>query len=291
MTLDNPTFRRAIRLAIACTAAGLVAELSGLGRTYWAIFTVVVVLNAPAALSGQRAAMRIGGTVLGFLIALPLVALLGGYSNLAGLVGLLLLLPGLMLSPINYATSVTFITCAVAVLYSASGEEADFLRYRILENAIGVSIVIGIGLVLWHTGANDWWMSARSMARSLGEAYRGKAPARWLDELATRMFTLRTETIEVSAIPDTSPAFAASWSYGAGVESLLWFLAGRTARSVAQPQAVAERLMAIAAACEPTPPAADLQVTDDASTLEDQELDRMARAINYLHRMLPHEGS
>jgi hypothetical protein len=49
--------------------------------------------------------------------------------------------------------------------------------------------------------------------------------------------------------------------------------------------------MAIAAACEPTPPAADLQVTDDASTLEDQELDRMARAINYLHRMLPHEGS
>jgi uncharacterized membrane protein YccC len=110
MTLDNPTFRRAIRLAVACAAAGLVAELSGLGRTYWAIFTVVVVLNAPAALSGQRAAMRIGGTVLGFLIALPLVGLLGGNANLAGILGLLLLLPGLMLSPVNYAASVSFIT-------------------------------------------------------------------------------------------------------------------------------------------------------------------------------------
>jgi hypothetical protein len=172
------------------------------------------------------------------------------------------------------------------VLYSASGEEADFLKYRILENAIGVSIVIGIGLILWHTGANDWWMSARSMARSLAEAYRARDPSRWVDELATRLFTLRTETIEVSAIPDTSPAFAASWSYGAGVESLLWILAGRTARTVAEPRAVAERLTEIAAACEPAPPEADLEVKDNASTFEDQELDRMARAINYLHRSL-----
>ena len=71
LTPDDPAFRRAVRLAVACMLAGLIAELSDLGRVYWAIFATVVVLNAPAALDRRRGLMRIGGTVAGFLLAYP----------------------------------------------------------------------------------------------------------------------------------------------------------------------------------------------------------------------------
>ena len=51
---------------------------------------------------------------------------------------MLLLLPGLLLMPINYGFAVTFITAAVGMLFTSSGDQADFIRYRVAENAIGV---------------------------------------------------------------------------------------------------------------------------------------------------------
>jgi hypothetical protein len=50
LTLEDPIFRRALRLAAAAGVAGLVASLLGLTRTYWSVFAVVAVLNAPPAL-------------------------------------------------------------------------------------------------------------------------------------------------------------------------------------------------------------------------------------------------
>lgn len=64
--VDDPAFRRAVRLGTACGLAGVVAGLLGLGRSYWAVFAAVVVLNAPVAVNRRRALMRIVGTVAGF---------------------------------------------------------------------------------------------------------------------------------------------------------------------------------------------------------------------------------
>jgi hypothetical protein len=51
--VDDPAFRRAVRLGTACGLAG-------------AVFAAVVVLNAPVAVNRRRALMRIVGTVAGF---------------------------------------------------------------------------------------------------------------------------------------------------------------------------------------------------------------------------------
>jgi uncharacterized membrane protein YccC len=283
LTPDDPAFRRGVRLGVACALAALFAELAGLGRTYWAVFAVVVAMNAPAALTKRKALMRITGTVIGFLVAVPLVELVGTRSNLALVMGLLLLLPGVVLTPFNYAVAVTFITTAVAMLFSASGSEADFLRFRVADNAIGVAIVLGIGLVLWRTGFDDWWRSARNMARSLAAAFSSLQPARFRDELLTRAFQLRAETVEVAALPDATPAFNATWSFGAAASTLI-----RTVdRLVEDGASVAARLDAIAEACEPHPPrvaTAAAEPVPRISRLVNQEVSRMAQAVALLHQ-------
>ncbi|HEY7622285.1 MAG TPA: FUSC family protein, partial [Solirubrobacteraceae bacterium] len=221
LTPDDPIFRRAVRLAVAAGLAGLVAGLADLTRIYWAVFAAVVVLNAPAALGRRRAMMRIGGTVVGFVGAVALVELVGHHETLAFATALTILLPAMMLMPINYGAGVAFITCAVALLYSASGEEADFLQFRIVDNVVGVAVVCGVGLLLWRTSRDDWWrvagLTAGSLANTVGLTDR--APLR--TELMTRAIQLRTETVEATALPDNTPEFAAAWTYVAAAEDLI----------------------------------------------------------------------
>jgi Fusaric acid resistance protein-like len=130
------------------------------------VFAAVVVLNAPPARDMPRAMMRIAGTMLGFVLAIGLVALVGHDSAVAFGIALVALLAGLILTPINYAASVTCITCMVSMLYTISGEESDFLKFRVLDNAVGVAAVAAVGLLLARSSTDDWWRVARLTARS-----------------------------------------------------------------------------------------------------------------------------
>jgi uncharacterized membrane protein YccC len=223
---DDPTFRRAVRLAVAAAAAGLTASLLDLTRVYWAVFAVVVVLNAPAAQDWRRALMRIGGTVVGFGLALVLLALVGDHNALSLVIGLLLLYLAMLAMPVNYAVAVVFITATVAMMFAVSGEEADFLRYRVVDNLVGVAIVCGVGLLLWRTSRADWWHAAAMTAGTLAESAAADEPIRWRDALATRLLQLRTETVEAAALPDATPAFAPTWTYLAAAEDLTRAIVG-----------------------------------------------------------------
>jgi hypothetical protein len=64
------------------------------------------------------------------------------------------------------------------------------------------------------------------MAGSLARGVVDPHPTRHREELATRALQLRTETVEVGSIPDTSPAFDASWTYLAAAEDLIRMLTG-----------------------------------------------------------------
>ena len=119
-TLDvrDPTFRRAVRLGVAVGLAGLAASLLDLGRAYWPVFSVIVILSGPAARDWRRALERLGGTIAGFFVALGLIKLAGTSDALAMGLGLAMLLPGLILVPIRYGAAMLFITAAVGLLYS-----------------------------------------------------------------------------------------------------------------------------------------------------------------------------
>jgi uncharacterized membrane protein YccC len=288
LTLDDPIFRQALRLAAAAGLAGLVASLLDLTRTYWSVFAVVAVLNAPPALGTRRALMRIGGTVLGLLLAIGLLQLLDHHTTLAFILALVLLLPGLLLMPINYGAAMVFITSMVALLFSAGGEETDFLKFRVLDNAVGVAIVAAVGVLMWRASRADWWRVAGLTARSLARAIESDQPAQRRDELVTRALQLRTETVNAAALPDGTPAFVASWTFLAAAENLIRMLVGpKTMTETAENRsALAADLRAIVARCSPTDAAAQVggQPPEPPSTLAGLAVTRMGTAVALLHQ-------
>jgi uncharacterized membrane protein YccC len=299
LTRDDPAFRRAVCLAVACALAGLIPSLLGLGRPYWAVFAAVVVLNAPAAQDRHRALLRIGGTIAGLLLSLPLVALADGNAAAGLAIGLLALLPGLLLMPVNYGAAMVFITSAVGCLFAAGGNARDFLAFRFADNLIGVAVIGAIGLVLWHTSRADWWLTARLTVRSLASAARSPAPQRYRDELVTRALQLRTETIEAAALPGTSKSFAAAWTFVVAAEDLMRLMVGPEGRPLPDPAGSVRRLGEVENRCQPGP-AVKVPAAREASTaaaasgasgaeepiaqvLADSEIERMAAAVALLH--------
>jgi uncharacterized membrane protein YccC len=246
LRVDDPVFRRAARLGTACAAAGLIAGLLGLGRAYWAVFAVVVVLNAPAALDRRRAVMRVAGTLGGLVLALVLVRLTGG-DQVAGLVaGLLVLLVGVVFMPVNYAAAVLFITGAVGTLFSIGGDTEDFISYRLLDNAVGAGVVLLIGALVFHTRREYWWRTARATAGLLADAVASGAPGGYRDALVLQLVRLRAETAEAGALPGAPGVPAATWLYLAAAEDLVRKLTGPAAEPAGDPAALAGRLRALA---------------------------------------------
>lgn len=230
--------------------------------------------------------MRIGGTLAGFLAALVLLDLVAGNGTLAFILAMAALLPAMFLMPVNYGAAVAFITCTVSMMYAVSGEEADFLRYRVVDNLVGVAVVCGVGLLLWRASRDDWWRVARLAAGSLADATASPDPARRRDELVTRALQLRTETVETTALPDASSGAAASWTYTAAAEDLIRALAGPAADS--QPGDRTEltaRLRAIEDHCTPRgTQAISWPQAPVPDTREALDVARMATAVGLLRQ-------
>jgi uncharacterized membrane protein YccC len=263
-----------VRLGLAAGLAGLAARLLDLGRAYWPVFSVIVILSGPAARDWRRASERLGGTIVGLFLALALIQLVGTSSALAVGLGLLLLLPGLVLMPVNYGAAMIFVTATVGLLYASGGTEDDFLSFRVEDTFVGAAIAAGVGLLVWHTKQRDWWLAAARMARSLADAVSSGDPARSRDALVMRALALRTETLEAAELHSARPEFGAAWVYTAAAEELVQTLTGPRAEPLEDPETLASRLRAIADGDPPEP----LPATSAAA----QEVTELATALRAL---------
>jgi uncharacterized membrane protein YccC len=179
-----------------------------------------------------------------------------------------------------------FITSTVALLFSAGGEETDFLKFRVLDNAVGVAIVAAVGVLMWRASSADWWRVAGLSAHSLAKTLESDPPAQRRRELITRALQLRTETVDAAALPDVTPAFVASWTYLAAAENLIRMLVGPKpmTETVENRAALAADLRAIGARCRPTDGAAPVgrQSPEPPATLAGLAVARMGTAVTVL---------
>ncbi|TSD45773.1 FUSC family protein [Rhodococcus sp. KBS0724] len=152
----NPSSRAtitAIRLLLACTAAGSLTVLLGIDRPDWAVIAAAMVLHqGPDRILGTyRGIHRIGGTVLGLLVLG--VVYLWGPSGLAMVAVLAVLQLGIELFLVrNYGVAVIFITPMAILLGAAGGAHgtvAHLILSRMLETAVGVVVAL---IVLWTVG-------------------------------------------------------------------------------------------------------------------------------------------
>jgi len=138
------------RLMACVLAAGVVAEVAPLQRSYWVLLTVAIVLKPDYGSVFARALQRGIGTVLGAVL---------GAVLLVGLRGLWLLVPFAVLAGLlplgrsrNYGLLAVFLTPLVVILIDLLAPAGWRLAYdRLIDTLIGCGIVLVVGYLPWWT--------------------------------------------------------------------------------------------------------------------------------------------
>ena len=142
--------RHALRVAIVATAAQLLATALRLERSYWVTITVIIVLQPHAIATVRRGLQRVGGTVMGGIVAALIVHFVGQPLLLGGLL-FILACAGVAVRRINYAAFATLITPVFVLLAEANARGAHLTRARIFDTLLGGALALAGGVLLWPT--------------------------------------------------------------------------------------------------------------------------------------------
>jgi uncharacterized membrane protein YccC len=142
--------RHALRVAIVATAAQVVATAIGLERSYWVTITVIIVLQPHAIATVQRGLQRVGGTVIGGIVA----ALIVRFVRQPLVIGALLFAlawAGVAVRRINYAAFATLITPVFVLLAEVNARGGHLTRARIFDTLLGGALALAGAILLWPT--------------------------------------------------------------------------------------------------------------------------------------------
>ena len=147
---QSAELRHALRVALVATAAQLLATALHLERSYWVTLTAIIVLQPHAVNTVRRALQRVGGTVIGGIVA----ALIARFAH-RGLVLVPLLFAmasvGVALRKINYAVFAALVTPVFVLLAESNAGSAHLTRVRILDTLLGGGLALLGAMALWPT--------------------------------------------------------------------------------------------------------------------------------------------
>lgn len=170
-----------VRGSIGLAVAVLVAEETGLQHAFWVILGTLSVLRSSALATGQNVVRAVLGTVVGFVIGAALVELIGTNSTLLWfLLPISILIAGFAPTAISFAAGQAGFTLALVILFNLFqplGWRIGLIRAE--DVAIGCAVSVGVGLLLWPSGAGA------ELGTALRDAY--------LD--ATRFLTVAVERV------------------------------------------------------------------------------------------------
>ncbi len=160
-----------VRGAIALGLAVLVANLSGVQHSFWVVLGTLSVLRSNALNTGQNVIRGLLGTVVGFVIGAILLQLVGTNSTILWLLlSPAILLAGVAPAAISFAAGQGAFTLTLVILYNIiepAGWQVGLLRVE--DIAIGCSVSLVVGLLVWPRGAGA------ALGKALAEAYEDSA--------------------------------------------------------------------------------------------------------------------
>ncbi len=149
LTLDSVAFRHALRYATVTAIGVLLYRGLNLPKGYWVALTIAVILKPFAGITLQRTLLRIGGTILGALLA---VAITASVHSDWGTVLLMvpLAIVGFSLQPFNYGLWVIFFTPLVILTTEvAHPGQWTLAGWRIADTLIGAALALAGSYLLW----------------------------------------------------------------------------------------------------------------------------------------------
>jgi len=140
--------QHALRVAIVAAAASVVAAALHLQRSYWVTITVIIVLQPHSVATVTRGLQRVGGTVIGGIVA-SLMVPVRQQPPLLGALLFVLASAGVAVRRINYAVFAALITPVFVVLAEVNARGAHLVGERILDTVLGGALALAGALLLW----------------------------------------------------------------------------------------------------------------------------------------------
>ncbi|WP_413584672.1 FUSC family protein [Bdellovibrio sp. HCB274] len=150
-TFQSPGFRHALRLSICVAVAEIVGHLFSTERGYWIPMTVAIVLKSDYASTFQRGFLRMGGTIVGLLLATILFSIFP--MNQYWSIGLMVIFAFLMrwVGRANYGIFAISVSAVVVLLIAMTGvPPQDVIWDRGLNTVIGGVLAV-MAYLLWPT--------------------------------------------------------------------------------------------------------------------------------------------
>ena len=155
LNLRSVRFRNAVRAAVGLAAAMTLAKITNIEHGFWVVLGTLSVLRSNA-LGTQRTALQaVTGTIVGFALASVLMEAFGGDTTWLWIAfPILAFLTAYTPGTVNFMVGQAFFTVLVVDLFNLSVPEGWRTGLvRVQDIAIGVTVSLVVGFVLWPRGA------------------------------------------------------------------------------------------------------------------------------------------
>lgn len=146
---DSPIFRHSLRMAVITLIGYTVGELFELQNSYWILLTIIVIMRPTFGLTKERSKQRTVGTLIGGVIALPVVLILQN-PWIYGILSIITLIISFSMIQKNYKAAAIFITLSVVFSYALlTPDILNVIQYRVMDTLIGTGLATLGNIFLW----------------------------------------------------------------------------------------------------------------------------------------------
>jgi uncharacterized membrane protein YccC len=175
-TLESAIFRHALRLGVSLSVGVILYSITNLPMGYWITLTTMLVLKPNLGATFQRFFQRVGGTILGAVVAAAiLMAILHwrGSANASkpvlDIIIIITVFFGVALIGFNYGYSVVFLSIFILLITDTSNSTGwQFAEVRVLNTLIGAGLAFGSHYFIWPNWERDRFPS--QLANALRES-------------------------------------------------------------------------------------------------------------------------
>jgi uncharacterized membrane protein YccC len=186
-TLDSPIFRHGLRLGVTLAVGVVVYTAANLSRGFWITITILFVLKPDFGGTFERFFHRVGGTVLGAIVAAILITTIPNPFILDTLIIVAVFL-GISLLKVHYGYAVIFFSIFVLLLTGMDNPDSlELTGIRIVNTLIGAGLAILGHYLLWPNWERQRYSSQLARAVSECRAYFETVMAVYLGESERRV--------------------------------------------------------------------------------------------------------
>lgn len=151
LTKESPVLRHAVRLAVAAGCGVAIARFAEVAHGYWIPLTVVMVLRPETAHTYTRCVGRVGGNVIGVVVATVIALILHPTGLAAATMAVALLGVAYLVSAIGYLAVSAALAAAIVFLIDIAGVDG----LASVSDRVAATLIGGMLAVLAHVVLPD----------------------------------------------------------------------------------------------------------------------------------------